>query len=391
MIGYKKDAHGNFHRVDVPGADKRAQGLPGPGATGITTQGLPAWGGAALTSNVLDFTQPAQIQLAAGSRIRVLQGPVDVNGRPTSQPGGYYKVSASSPRMADAGVSALASVLSLGLSNIATAGQHGWLPPATWWIGSPGGVGTTNSGIKWDAGTTSTSTRQTQTTGQTITVTQRTNVYDSPSTSARIVGTIGPGRVPILQRQPGWIQTTPPGWRRNGWIQVGAGAQSVYGTPARQAMPTPSGIAPPLGYYTPSGMAPPAGYPVGYPSGYGYRPARYAPLPVAVPATGAGGIDPNMLQILLQQAQAQGAEQATLQALLQQLQSGAGLAPAVQSTGLDLSSLLQGAGVTLDAAGLPVPAGYVGTDTSGGDVYADSGYDATGGALGDYHDPRDDY
>jgi len=98
-----------------------------------------------------------------------------------------------------------------------------------------------------------------------------------------------------------------------------------------------------------------------------------------------------MLQILLQQAQAQGAEQATLQALLQQLQSGAGLAPAVQSTGLDLSSLLQGAGVTLDAAGLPVPAGYVGTDTSGGDVYADSGYDATGGALGDYHDPRDDY
>jgi hypothetical protein len=235
--------------------------------------------------------------------------------------------------------------------------------------------------------------------GGSITVTQRTNVYDSPSTGARVVGAIGGSgsvHVPILRRQAGWIQTQPPGWGRSGWIQFGAGAGTgrmpAYGAPAPMSgVSTLSGVAPPGYAYTPSGMAPAPGYAVAYPSYQpAYRPA-YQPLPFALPQTPVGGIDPGLLQILLQQAQAQGAEQATLQALLDQLHAGANFAPAVQGMGLDLKTLLQGAGVKLDAAGLPVPAGYMGTDQGGADIYADGGVDPTGGALGDYTDPRSQY
>jgi hypothetical protein len=152
---------------------------------------------------------------------------------------------------------------------------------------------------------------------------------------------------------------------------------------------TLSGIAPPAYAYTPSGMAPAPGFAFGLPQP-SYQPA-YQPLPITLPQTPVGGIDPSILQLLLQQAQAQGAEQAALQALLDQLQSGANFAPAVQGMGLDLNTLLQGAGVKLDAAGLPVPAGYMGTDQGGADIYADGGVDPTGGALGDYSDPRSQY
>jgi len=79
-----------------------------------------------------------------------------------------------------------------------------------------------------------------------------------------------------------------------------------------------------------------------------------------------------------------------------QPQQPSGISPA------DLDAVAQGAAEAMaaqlafgydfsfDAAGLPVPSGYMGTDAGGGDVYGDGGYDPTGGALGDYHDPRDD-
>lgn len=419
MHGYTQDEQGNFQPVDefdeLEVSDHRAQGGVGDFFANLFTGGLYGVGQAAATE--VSQVQAAQATAAqgglAGTLARATQGWVtpgvseSTTGNAPMYPAGTPIHSDEDPtRKSQLGGWKKGNWLRVHVDGMGPNDAYSWFwIPTNLFISSRTGVsaadafrgrgdrGRRGRDVGRDIGSAVGGG------GGTITVTQRTNVYDSPSTSARVVGAIGGSgsvHVPILQRQAGWIQTQPPGWGRSGWIQFGAGASTgrmpAYGTPAPMSgVYTPSGIAPPGYAYTPSGMAPAPGYgyppPVLYPS---VQPS-YRPLPIALPQAPVGGIDPGLLQILLQQAQAQGAEQATLQALLDQLHAGANFAPAVQGMGLDLKTLLQGAGVKLDAAGLPVPAGYMGTDQGGADVYADGGVDPTGGALGDYSDPRSQY
>ena len=173
--------------------------------------------------------------------------------------------------------------------------------------------------------------------------------------------------------------------RRGHWTYQTATPVALPGQPALPPPPTLSGMAAPTRFSTLSGIpsATPPVVPVYHPP---HR--RRRPLSFKVPTVPVGGIDPAILVLLLEEAKEQGAEDALLLALLKQLQNGANFGPAVSGMGLDLGSLLKGAGVKLDAAGLPVPGGYMGTDQSGADLYADGGVDPTGGALGDYTDPR---
>ena len=361
MFGYKQDKYGNFHPVDVPDldSDRRAQGS---GASAQTQAVLQAIGNGASVKTLSDGAinvsgnMPGQktpiswhIRPDGSGTIQPRGSGVTNLGPGTYQPNiilAAQKGGSSSESPQTKAVikvidnNATVNVLSDGAINV-SGNMPGQREGLSWHI-RPDGSGTITP-HRSGAGTTN----------------------------------LGPGTYqPRLildayhrRRRPGPGPTS----RHDRYDHFGP---AVFGTPVLPPPPTLSGIALQRVPGTLSGI-PAAG-------GYGQVYAR-RPLSFAVPAV--GGIDPTLLEILLQEIQAQGAEDTLLLSLLEKIES-TGLASAAQSSGIDLQSVLTNAGMTLDAAGLPVPAGYVGTDGAGADLYADGGVDPTGGGLGDYSDPR---
>jgi hypothetical protein len=435
MHGYQEDEYGNFHPVDVPGEpDRRAQGPLSVGATGTTIDqntvyhGPPTSGLAAL-GTVFGSNVPGSSigTLSRGSKVSylgdagVLRADFldSVTGIPT--PDSWIARDAVSGnrtiRAADvfngtsgskignlSAGSSVSRIRSFDRASVTDA-VTGISTPNVWifdgvvrWSGQPA-----PSGV---LGGTSTAGASQQTQAVLKAIGNGASVKSFPDGSIRVIGSMpgAPGSITWSIHQDGSGVLTPQGGSPNRFgpgtyqpnIILGASRKTFVrvGRPVPVSPPL-SGVARPV-QPTMSGVAAPAVVtPSGIPSATVYSaPAYYAPrrqrrpLTFRIPQVPIGGIDPAVLQLLLQEAQEQGAEDVVLKALIEQLQNGANFGPAVSGMGLNLVNLLQGAGVTLDAAGLPVPAGYVGTDQAGADLYADGGVDPTGGGLGDYTDPR---